>query len=32
MMDRYYALIPEGFATFYDHDYTITHDPEKFWK
>ena len=32
LRDRYYALIPEGFETFYDHDYTITHDPDKFWK
>lgn len=30
--DRYYALIPEGFETFYNINYTITHDPGKFWK
>lgn len=30
--ERYHALIPEGFEPFYNNDYTITHDPAKFWK
>ena len=31
LRNRYYALVPEGFETFRD-DYTVTHDPDKFWE
>lgn len=32
LRDRHYALIPEGFEPFYNDNYTITYDSEKFWK
>ena len=32
LRNRYYALVPEGFEPFRDIVYTVTHDPDKFWK
>lgn len=32
LRNRYYALVPEGFEPFYNRTYTVTHDPEKFWR
>ncbi len=32
LRNRYYALVPEGFEPFHSRNYTITHDPDKFWK
>ena len=32
LRNRYYALVPEGFEPFRDIVYTVTHDPDQFWK
>ena len=32
LRNRYYALVPEGFEPFRDIAYTVTHDPDQFWK
>jgi hypothetical protein len=32
LRNRHYALVPEGFEPFRDDAYTVTHDPDKFWK
>ena len=32
LRNRHYALVPEGFEPFWDDAYTVTHDPDKFWK
>lgn len=32
LRNRYYALVPEGFEPFHNRNYTVTHDPDKFWE